>query len=383
MDSNINDMDKIFNKISSEVLNNKKTKKDTNKDSKKDNINIKFDYYKILGVKSDASRVDIKRAYKKLLAKYHPDRVEKTKYNKSKYKLIKEAGRILTDERKRKVYDFDKKNSQENSDFFGQRDNFKSFIELQESEMNEEDRKISKLKYDQFMNDKINSHGYNAEDEGVIDPDNYRERFDDMLKSREMNELEFDHKNIFEGRQFNQKEFNKMFEKKTKRNKKSKKSNDKLSKVDDIVGWNCDDNYANIDNDNLYNQDDDFTGTTDYANIDNGLFDFEKYQNDDSDNDSDSDDNSELDSDIDDNKIPQDDFDKMMNDALNSRKKEDTGFENMTDVDFKSALDNKDSISSKFGFMIGDSAVTKGDQGKTKLKYSEDLADAYKELTQE
>ncbi len=62
------------------------------------------DYYEILGVSRDASKEEIKKAYKKLAKKYHPD-ISKEKDAEAKFKEINEAASILLDDKKRKQYD--------------------------------------------------------------------------------------------------------------------------------------------------------------------------------------------------------------------------------------------------------------------------------------
>jgi len=64
-----------------------------------------MDYYEVLGVKKDSSVQDIKKAYRKLAMKYHPDRNEGNKEAEEKFKKISEAYAVLSDPEKRKQYD--------------------------------------------------------------------------------------------------------------------------------------------------------------------------------------------------------------------------------------------------------------------------------------
>ena len=63
------------------------------------------DYYKILGVDKNASQEAIKKAYRKLAKKYHPDSNPGDKNAEEKFKEINEAYEVLSDEEKRKKYD--------------------------------------------------------------------------------------------------------------------------------------------------------------------------------------------------------------------------------------------------------------------------------------
>lgn len=63
------------------------------------------DYYKILGVEKNAGGDDIKKAYRKLALKYHPDRNPNNKEAEEKFKKISEAYAVLSDAEKRKQYD--------------------------------------------------------------------------------------------------------------------------------------------------------------------------------------------------------------------------------------------------------------------------------------
>lgn len=63
------------------------------------------DYYKVLGIDKKASAAEIKKAYRKLAVKYHPDKNPDDKLAEEKFKELNEAYEVLGDEGKRKKYD--------------------------------------------------------------------------------------------------------------------------------------------------------------------------------------------------------------------------------------------------------------------------------------
>jgi curved DNA-binding protein len=83
------------------------------------------DYYNTLGIDKNASASDIKKAYRKLAMKYHPDHTKGDKTAEEKFKIISEAYAVLSDPEKRKHYD-----TYGSDDFqqrFSQEDIFRNF----------------------------------------------------------------------------------------------------------------------------------------------------------------------------------------------------------------------------------------------------------------
>jgi len=64
-----------------------------------------MDYYEVLEVSRDCTGAELKKAYRKLALKYHPDRNPDDKEAEEKFKIINEAYQILSDDEKRAIYD--------------------------------------------------------------------------------------------------------------------------------------------------------------------------------------------------------------------------------------------------------------------------------------
>ena len=62
-------------------------------------------YYKILGITQKTSKADIKKKYRELAKKYHPDTNSGSKVAEDKFKIISEAYEVLSNAKKRKEYD--------------------------------------------------------------------------------------------------------------------------------------------------------------------------------------------------------------------------------------------------------------------------------------
>ena len=357
-----------------------------NEDKKKDNNTIceRLDYYAILGIKKDATQNEVKKAYQKKLKKFHPDKIEPTKENKLKYKMIREAGDILSNIHKRKAYDIQKKTDNNTQDFISQKQSYKEFIQLQEQNMTDEDRKIAKLNFDRSIQEIIQEHKLDT-DTKLLTQDEYTRKIDDLLLQREQESFDIHEDNIFEGRQFNSNEFNNIFEKHKTKISNNVADNTGLVLFKDGIGvYNNDNVGTSIDNiGSLY-----ATGTyTDYnenyAGIDNTID--RQDTNNDIENDDisiDSPDEFELNDQSNkiDVKLTDENIDDKIKDILLERDTQDSKFNNMSHNEFGSAIDDDYGISKQFGFMIGNDRY--GHQKTTNNKLTKSNIKIYKELTQ-
>jgi len=66
---------------------------------------IELDYYEVLQVSKDCSGTELKKSYRKLAMKYHPDRNPDDKEAEENFKIVNEAYQVLSDEEKRSIYD--------------------------------------------------------------------------------------------------------------------------------------------------------------------------------------------------------------------------------------------------------------------------------------
>ena len=96
-------------------------------------MSVKRDYYEVLGLSKGADAGSIKKAYRKLAKKYHPDTNQGDKQAEKKFKEVTEAYTVLSDPEKKKMYDqfghaaFDQGAS---ADPFGKDTSLKYFLQV-------------------------------------------------------------------------------------------------------------------------------------------------------------------------------------------------------------------------------------------------------------
>ncbi len=333
-------------------------------DSDSDNVNNKkvkhvkkygYDYYKILGIEKTASMSEIKKKYRKLLGKYHPDKLNQLSDKKrneatQKYKLIRIAGDVLSNIEKRKHYDLEQKVIK-SKDFVSQKKSFEEFMELQNSEISDASRKRAELDFFKGQEDINKKMGFNSEEaKKAISIADANKSFEMLKQQREMEELEAMKPNLFADRQFSNSEFNKLFEKEKKRNEKKEQKKRGSGMVRYDPGFtaynNMGNNFVSVEEDynNLFGSNN-FIGNnmcgkvdSDYSSLDDSDVSSDEY-NDEYDNHN--------------KEVTATDFNKQLEQMMKMREEDDKLFKNMRHDDFSSAMNDEFGVSKDFGVMLG------------------------------
>ena len=366
--------DELFEKMRS------KKNTENNRDNTDDVNQIKkfgYDYYKILGVEPSTEINDIKRKLRHKIAEFHPDKLKflsesKRKIKTEQYQLIRMAGEVLTNPEKKKLYDLERK-ILKSKDFVNQKYSFEEFLKLQESEINEDSRKLAELEFKRSMDKTNRMRGFDPSEMDVkFDRHTSDKLLNDLQAQRDMENIEITQKNLFEGRSFNPSEFNKMFEKQKKKDEKKlkmKQQRGEMVKYDDsFTAFNDTGvgNFISVDDDygELYGKDD-FKGASDFSRTKTGKSDDELSIS------------SVSDVEYEDHyyghskkKITDDEIRKYQRE----RELETSKYDTMAFSDFKSAMDDQFGISKDFGTMIGRDITKKPSQ------ITSHMTDVYKKL---
>jgi curved DNA-binding protein CbpA len=216
-------------------------------------LNDYIDYYKIIGANKTDDMTVIKKKCNKKLQEYHPDthklriknenissdniKATVEKWTKQ-YKMIVLAHKILTNENKRKYYDLQIK-TKDNNNIQKTKNDFEEYKRLQESVLTDTSKANaeSQFKMDMIQMDAKHNFDrvkYNNEDKTKLCFNDIQRRIDDLQLNRDQEEIEFQKDNKFEGRKFNNIEFQTNWEKEQKNKKKQAKTNKSIVTWDNI-----------------------------------------------------------------------------------------------------------------------------------------------------
>ncbi len=337
----------------------------TNKTNRIDNDKLRvekngFDYYKILNIDKDTDINEIKKKYRKLLAKYHPDKYknlpDKEKQAKEKqFQLVQMAGKVLTDEDSKRMYDLEQKTIKSKS-FVNQKNSFEEFVKLQEAGITDDGKKRAQLDFESETRKLNKSRGFDpSKIDEKLDKKALSREIDNLVARRDADMIELDQKNLFNGRSFNSSEFNKLFEKKKKKQEKAdkrKKEKGELVKIgEEFTAFNDNgiDNFISVDTDysELFGSDN-FRENTLFSSVndDYEVSDLSSVDSDDSDTYDDAYDKHNADRDI-------KKTEEKLKQLLRDREVFDASIKDSKTAGYKDIMQDQFGISKQFGKMIG------------------------------
>ena len=210
--------------------------------------NEQVNLYKVLGVKRDCTEKEIKKAFNKLIVKYHPDRGGDSEI----YEIVVNAYNILVDPQSRKQYDSLYKMGEETrQSYVDMKTQAKSFLDTQNTEVTADDHKSFKEGWDQ-LNKK---HGYYEEekDEMIIPKKEAMKKWKDLNSLRKKHYEEDKPEILFDkDKPVDMATFNAAFE------AANGSILDIVSKKDVPDAWDghgsAMTNYSNFDNDDIYDE---------------------------------------------------------------------------------------------------------------------------------
>jgi curved DNA-binding protein CbpA len=323
-----------------------------------------YDYYKILGVDKTANIIDIKKKYRTLLAKFHPDKLKNLSKSESEskaeqYLLIRTAGEILTNQQKKTFYDMETKVIF-NKDFLKQKQSFDQFSSLQDIENTPEKKSLARIEFQKTVKEKNT--------DSKLDQSMMNSQVIDLQAQRDTESIEFTKSNIFNEQDFNQEIFNKKFNHAKAKEEAYKKKQIERGEIivyeDKFTAYNDDNtsNFISVNDDygNLYSNDnfkDSTLFTKTYLNNNNDLSSSSTSDDDeDEDEDDDNDGIVDIDNSSDDSgddfeeklfpksKLTETDYEKIIAERLAFE----SNIRTMNINDYKSPMDDQFSISRDF-----------------------------------
>lgn len=227
-------------------------------------------YYEVLGVAHDSVLPEIKKQFRKLAVRYHPD--QRDTGDASIFALVARAYECLSSEQKRAEYDsmLAIERKARRADFLTQRKAFEEFIKAQETDVSAKSLENATAKFRVEFDDLDRKRGIdrNKFKEDPISSTDAVKRMKDMEMEREQDEIEFTQPKIFDDPlNFDRDKFNVVFEKLYKQDKEDQlvKHTGLPSAFNDGAGASfisCERNY-----DDLFDEGETVTGTGAYGTV--------------------------------------------------------------------------------------------------------------------
>jgi curved DNA-binding protein CbpA len=248
--------------------------KDESEETKAKNMT----YYNVLGVSEDAGLSEIKKQFRKLAVKYHPDHRETG--DAGIFALVARAYECLSNDHKREEYDrmLSIERKARKSDYTSQKKAFEEFIKAQETDVSAKGIEHVKSKFRLDWDDMDRKRGVRTTgkledkklgqlDEEPLSSIDAVKRLKDIKLEREQDEIEFTQPEIFTADNFDRERFNALFEFKYKQSKDDQlvKHTGMPSAFNDVQGSSfisCEGHY-----DDMFDEGNEVSGTDMYGSI--------------------------------------------------------------------------------------------------------------------
>jgi curved DNA-binding protein CbpA len=251
-----------------EEVNNDKRKTSENKKKKSNDLLLNF--YEVLNVSEDSSLAEIKKQYRKLVTKYHPDHGG----DSSLFALVQRAFESLGTEEKRKEYDhalqIERKSRSSNHSSYKKQ--YEDFVKLQDTELSSKGKDFAQLEFNKTLVELDSKHKFDRSryDDEKVNPltkGEINKRFEDLVLTRDQEDIELTPQKVFGDGPVNSANFNAYFD--------FMKNNNGVGELTQHTGvpgaWNNDvgtDNFTSINSNygDLYD-DGDFSGNLTFGSL--------------------------------------------------------------------------------------------------------------------
>ena len=167
-------------------------------------------FYDVLNIEADATRKEVKDAYKILVKEFHPDRPGG---DEEMFELVTKAYNILSDPETRREYDKAFKLIRESrKDHQSLKEAAKNYYEAQDSGVGKKSKEVSAKEYEALFAEMDRKHNYRRGEVDVLTEQDTNRRLMDLAQAREQEDIELIQDSLLEPNNFNLGTFNAAFE---------------------------------------------------------------------------------------------------------------------------------------------------------------------------